>query len=250
MPPHKEIHYFNKLHIKNLLSNSLVSSKARKLIRARIEDNLVAPSLTKLCWDVRYLCLRRNDAWYRALFRSDVNSLSGDISPAYSTLSASLVDKIVAMLPNVRVVFILRNPIDRAWSHAKMDFARFRGMRIDQASHAEVLAHFESEASELRCNYVRTLEIWEERISPDKMFVAFFEEIVQHPNVFLERVVKFLAPECMLNPATALAPVNQTYTADIPPALHRHLIRKYQPLIFKLYAKYKSPILPWIQSLG
>ena len=50
----------------------------------------------------------QNNAEYRGL--------SGDISPAYSTLSDEIIQRVVNYFPNLKVIFLARDPVERAWS--------------------------------------------------------------------------------------------------------------------------------------
>ena len=60
-----------------------------------------------------------NDEWYLSLFAGRVG-ISGDITPTYGLLSEADVDSMKSVIPNVKIIFLLRDPIDRAWSHMRM----------------------------------------------------------------------------------------------------------------------------------
>jgi len=62
-------------------------------------------------------------ARYAALFRHKGGLLSGDITPAYSDLPESTIALLATCLPELRVLFLVREPVERLWSHLSM-FAR------------------------------------------------------------------------------------------------------------------------------
>ena len=56
--------------------------------------------------------------WYETHF-SD-HKVSGEITPAYSTLSKDCVRLVGNYLPLAKIIFIVRNPVDRIWSQIRM----------------------------------------------------------------------------------------------------------------------------------
>lgn len=57
---------------------------------------------------------------YIGFFRGDV-SLVGDFTPAYAGCSTAMLRHMYQMGENVRFVYIMRDPVDRLWSHIRMD---------------------------------------------------------------------------------------------------------------------------------
>ena len=49
---------------------------------------------------------------------------AGEITPAYSLLSDFEVKRAAALLPDARVIIMLRNPIGRAWSQVQLETGR------------------------------------------------------------------------------------------------------------------------------
>jgi hypothetical protein len=54
--------------------------------------------------------------------------LSGDTSPAYSTLNDEIIERVVDRFPELKVIFLARDPVERAWSQLSM------GMRLGTIS--------------------------------------------------------------------------------------------------------------------
>ena len=81
-------------------------------------------------WDLQY---ERGIEWYRPLFTHDKCKCLGEITPAYAMLSKVHIEEIRDINPSLKIIYILRNPIHRAWSSALMALKRAE-MTIDEAS--------------------------------------------------------------------------------------------------------------------
>ena len=151
-------------------------------------------------WDLpcRY---DRGLAWYRSLFPEvSPGVVSGEITPAYAILPPAKIREVHAAFPDLRLVYILRNPVDRAWSSALMALARV-GMRFEEASDAWFLDHFRSLGSLLRGNYAACLEAWLAHYTGEALLVLKFEEILYDPLGLLRRCERHLGVDEILTPA-------------------------------------------------
>src|SRR5690606_23280995 len=82
--------------------------------------------------------------WYRALFSSDPALVEGDVTPAYGILEPTVIRQIHDAFPDLRIIFIMRNPVARAWSSALMALGRAE-MTLQDASEQWFLDHFHSQ---------------------------------------------------------------------------------------------------------
>ena len=88
-------------------------------------------------------------AWYGQLFAPKGSSMTGDITPGYSTLQDELVSDIARAFPNLRIVFLIRDPVERFWSQLAMRIRHGRAS-FDPEDWAAIEAWAEGIASELR----------------------------------------------------------------------------------------------------
>jgi Sulfotransferase family len=102
MPPVKEFHYFDQLGRVQRAS----SPRRRDEREVRFLENLMKLS-AKPHLDLAN-CAR--------LFELKGALLSGDISPNYSTLSDEVIRQITRHFPNLKVIFLARDPVERVWS--------------------------------------------------------------------------------------------------------------------------------------
>lgn len=68
-------------------------------------------------FDLRYWRGRR---WYHSQFRREPGQVSGESSPYY-LFHPRVPARVAADLPEVRVIALLRDPIERAWSHHQLN---------------------------------------------------------------------------------------------------------------------------------
>src|SRR5216110_527965 len=107
MPPIKELHYFDQLG-RPALANPA---------RPRDERDLRFLKSLKSVSAGPHIDLEN----YARLFELKGSLLSGDISPGYSTLSDKIIQRVVGYFPKLKVIFLARDPVERAWSHLSME---------------------------------------------------------------------------------------------------------------------------------
>ena len=197
LPVIKELHYFDKswvFHpsipdVRKRMWYMRTRSLLRRLKRGRPLDD------PEVKWLIRYLFLPRNDRWYGSLFPADPNLIVGEVTPAYAILDANVVARMAALMPRAKIIYILRNPIDRSWSATAMNLEHRRNMHIDLASDDEIWSTWNTNRSVERADYVRHISLWRRHFGEDNMFIGFFDELSADPATFLRRVLDFLGVE-------------------------------------------------------
>jgi hypothetical protein len=209
LPPEKEVHYFDKrLGEEGVAQGTRRRRSDRRPRRTRLERNVVdglrnlSPSALgwhvrnsraqlspwAVWWRLRYFLGRASDDWYTSLFRPGADRVTGDMTPAYAVLTSERVARVRRLIPTARIIFFMRNPIERSWSHAGMHARQGHVHERDEA----IRLHFRSATSLLRTNYIRTLETWSVAFPADQIFVGFLEDIRFHPRELLNRLCFFL----------------------------------------------------------
>lgn len=203
LPPVKELHYFDEKEILETLPLSeLLAYQSYRHHRRwrRISKSIKLQRKTKSLdlatwrWYVRYFFGLRCDAWYASLFKRGLGKKLGDITPAYGPLGAKSVDHIHRLMPEGRVIFLMRNPIQRAWSHFIKNLA-YQKRPLESVPETEFIEHFNSEHSMVRGRYSKIIETWMAHYPKEQFFTAFFEEISDRPEDLLLRIFKFIQVE-------------------------------------------------------
>jgi hypothetical protein len=139
----------------------------------------------------------RNDepdpAWYRALFQQEVapGIRQGEITPAYAFIPRQRIAQIRALYPGLRLIYLIRNPIERAWSSALMALGRAE-MQIDEASDQWFIDHFQSRGSLRRGDYETTIRSWTAIYPREQLLVERYESIGSEPRALLLRIAAHL----------------------------------------------------------
>jgi hypothetical protein len=159
-------------------------------------------------FDVRF---SRGWGWYRSTFPLALNrqAITGEASPYY-LFHPLAPSRIAAALPDVRLIAVLRNPVDRAYS--QYQFERrfgFEGLPLEEALDAEAgrLAGevgrmlrepgYESFAYRhhgylARGRYAEQLERLYELFAPSQVLLLQSEALLADPDPVLRRVWDFL----------------------------------------------------------
>lgn len=236
LPPMKELHYFDELRVEPFFCK-----RYKGLLRGRFRANKAAVragdwAASDFLWDLKFFGLPRSDRWYASLFSQGKRLVTGEVTPAYSMLSAEAVANIKRINPDLKVIFIMRDPIDRSWSQARKDLPRVFNKTIHEIPKEEVTAWFNKHWCALRSDYLRTLENWFAHFPRHQFFFGFFEEIITTPESLLMRIFDFLEVEnsrkYILN--TARDAVNAVEASDITPQYEYELARIYEPKVAQL----------------
>lgn len=192
LPPVKEVHYFDRKGQAEGLSLLWQSKRWRGEALRQTAKALGRLSLVDLWWIRRFFLDARTEEWYRQLFNPGTTQVCGDLTPAYSILNSDAVAEVHALMPEVKILFIMRDPVKRAWSHAIKGLVFDQGIAREQVSDQRFIDHFESDFSRLRGNYIRTLDIWQGFFPEEQLFIAFMEDIVSRPSELIEDICGFL----------------------------------------------------------
>ena len=127
-------------------------------------------------------------AGYRNLFLGIVGRARGEITPSYAMLPLERVAAIRRTFPDLRLIYILRNPLERAWSQAKMELSRSfpTGVPSDFLLQPWFEAQFRSEASLARGDYAACLRNWLTEFPREQLQISTYEELRRAPRDFLE----------------------------------------------------------------
>ena len=121
MPPKKELHYFDRSDrypSPKLPEKSFANGIRRKYYY--LKELLRGKNRQDRGWAYRYMSGSYNDKWYESLFDLAKNgNKCGEITPAYSMLDIGDIRKIYDLVPRAKIIFLMRDPLERAWSQFK-----------------------------------------------------------------------------------------------------------------------------------
>src|SRR5574342_1090135 len=184
MPPIKELHHFDDPSSRRLITCLFANKRhgRKALLRTALRwerRRLKQMSAKRLSWWLRYFFLALSDDWYSGLFSTGSGQIAGEVTPEYARLEAGVVDKIHGLMPRARIIYLLRNPIERAWSQAAMHFSMGDRPGLHTIADGEIKAFLERESVFRNSDYVKNLQVWERVYTPRQIFVGFYEQLVQ-----------------------------------------------------------------------
>lgn len=134
-----------------------------------------------------YHALRRCGMFYRPRVR-------GDFTASYCVLDDAVIDQVMRLQPDIRGIILVRDPLGRAWSHAKKDLVRGR----DQPAGEREMLDFISSPDQLaRADYRGIITRWQRHLAPGHLFVAPYSGIGSNPEELLNAISSFLGIRCL-----------------------------------------------------
>lgn len=144
--------------------------------------------------ELHYFCHfhHRSIRWYSSKFSQADARMRGEITPNYAELPSSLVDEIADLMPDLRLLLMMRDPVDRAWSHAQMNLARQKNRTVESVPKTEYIAHFRSAHSIDSGDYLAIVDRWSARFPEERMWLGTYDDMVERPEQLLASVFDFL----------------------------------------------------------
>ena len=115
-------------------------------------------------------------------------------------LGRDSIARVHDLAPEAKLMFMMRNPIERAWSQLVMRLDKAGKGDAGSARRKRIYRNFESEGSRSRTNYLRTLENWSTFYPEERIFVGFLEDIHFYPEELLGSLYGFLGVDTSFVP--------------------------------------------------
>lgn len=185
---------------------------------------------------------------YFAHFTSP-DSIQGEITPAYAFLPLEIIKKLHHHCPDIRLIYIIRNPIERAWSSAKMALRRAE-MEFHEASDQWFIDHFNSKGSLARGDYETCIRNWRTVFTEEQLLILQFDEIKDSPNKILQKCCHHIRVNTfetdLLSSINTHKPVFSGQKQALNSTLNSHLIELYHPKIKQLETYLQISLSHWL----
>lgn len=240
-PPLKELFFFNEIDAEiptsllgRKMNNHWLNIKWKAVLKKHVPQAVRRGEFAKAKWFLRYLTIPRNlkesslDK-YDQLFPDISGKISGDITPNYSILSEKTVAAIANYYPNCKIIFIMRNPVDRSWSQAKMNLGVLKNRDFREVPSDEIERYLSLDLSnEQHSDYRTTINRWSTHFSEKQLHFAFYDALDQDPVAFYRNVLSFLELEDTYDEQKLRKVVYRGIRMDIPDTFEGLLSVKYQ----------------------
>lgn len=162
-------------------------------------------------------------------------------------LDSSDVELVHNLIPDAKIIYLLRNPIDRLWSAIRFREKRQRKPITDLPTE-HLLQIAESRSVKARSDYVGTLNRWQGIYPSDQIFVGFYDDIKSDPGNTLLKLFEFLEVEVAEEhiPHGVRRRVNSSPERDIPPDFQKTIAANYYDQVKELSRRLGGPTRSWL----
>lgn len=246
LPAVKELHYFDALYSSEAIATRTDAGRAEAALR-NIEHLLQGghspvQKLERIRAAASIGIREPTDEWYGKIFRdAPADSLCGETTPEYALLPSRGVEHIARLKPAVKIIFIMRDPIDRAWSAMRMMQKRTGKAGATARDGAPQGAKFFE-----RADYAGTIDRFREHVPAANFLGMFFDDLEEQPRQFIEKLCEFLGIEFARGKFKGLQKrVHGGEKKDMDAGLYRKLRDELAPAYERLRASNDPIFAKW-----
>ena len=192
--PVKEIHYFAHQHT----SAKYLTDEARlSRLKTYSENVEICRSFSDIQHDLafftQYMNPKIDDTWFKRLFQSGRSVYKAEFSNINAVLPDEGYKNIRSVASTVRVIYVLRDPIARLWSHAKFH-AAVGGMldRFEEFNKDELKTYLLDPVLFSHSRYADNIRHMRQHFSEREFRVFFFEQLITDEGRKIQEIYDFL----------------------------------------------------------
>jgi hypothetical protein len=251
IPPYKELHYFDrdpKYPSPNRLSKTKLVHRlfeARYLRKAywAISSAIKRGDRKELNFYLKWYFSNLSDEWYLSLFRP-YTGITGEITPSYSMLNREDIKRMYNLSPSAKLILMVRNPVDRAWSHFRHTKKGQKDFRIEQTTVDQIIEFLESDDQLQRSDYLQTLDNYSAVFPRDQILIGFYDAIIENPGKLLKEITQFLGVE-EIEEIKSSKVVHKSIELDCPVEVKAYLQEKYHDQIREMAERFGGYFSKW-----
>jgi hypothetical protein len=204
------------------------------------------PSGRDLVWNFNYYMRPYNDRWYGSVFEPKDGKVAGEITPAYSALDRERVAHVHELVPEAKIIFMMRNPIERAWSQTVMSFDKVEKGSFSSVSEEELFKRIGRNSTYKLSNYLRTFENWGAFYPAERFFVGFLEDSHFLPVELLRSMYSFLGVDPSFEPPLTEKKIHARSAGTMPTKVAVHLAHNFREEISRLEERFGGYASFWL----
>lgn len=199
-------------------------------------------------FDMEY---HRGTEWYRQHFPADPDGYEviGEETPSYIRSEAT-PERIADLNPDAKLLFSLRNPVDRAFSHYWHEKSKGK----ISFEFEELFENYDLYENWIRPGmYVDHIERFEEHFDSDQLKLLYFDDLVADDESFIESVYDFVGADPTFRPSILDERVNDARRSFGINAVDKLYYRAVNFVYRNFGESLKRPIRPlheFVQSGG
>ena len=208
--PEKEVHYFYHRYVDNSQLSErrrLENARERYLLRFDPAGANIDRIRQNLHWVSAYLSNPVDDHWYRNLFQMrSHHRYACDFSNLTAHIPAEVWPRVAASCNRLRVLYTMRHPLKRLWSHTKFHLQVTDQLHLlDEWGPREYDAFVRSPFIWDNAEYGRTLRGLRSGLPDDCWMAVFYEDIHTDQRAMLAGIEGFLGVDAQHYPDDVLA---------------------------------------------
>lgn len=190
---------------------------------------------------------------YSNCFQVRGKKVAGDITPSYCLIPEERVEFMHRIMPDVKLIFMLRNPVDRAWSGLLMHFFKRKEMDEQALSEDKMLNYLKKEAVVKRGFYTKSMERFLNFYDKEQLLVLDFDRISSEPEEVLREVFNYIGVSSDLS-EFKFDPSKKVHTRkkdlEMPDAVRSFLEETYKPELEILSKTYPEIASKWLEQIA
>ena len=204
--------------------------------------------------------LRNDLGWYEAHFEpvngSQPKPVRGEISPLYCRLKPWQVNRIAKLLPDLRLIFTLRHPIERVWSQALLEFGFIAGKDVRKISSIDFVRQVERARNRLSSDYGRTIQIWSNAFGRDALHIDLFDRLQDDPQSYVDSILQHIGaatpwtvPANFINTKVHATTSLVRQRRDIPEVIQWYIADRLLESTERLNELLEGKISNWVEDM-
>lgn len=237
LPPIKELHFFDRDEINRYIHHVFKRDASGRFVRHLLRRALISRDAV---WLMKYVFSdRKSPSFYPSLFSPKNGQICGESTPAYGRLGLEAIKQIASLMPNCKVIYLIRNPVERAWSQISMSG---REKKTQMPLSDKDLSPIKRDRMIKGSSSHTTLKYWETCFGSEQIFVGFFEQIKEEPEVLLSSLCSFLNinPSLIDRSDDLYTPKNKGHYNQIPLEVEQRLSKLFLSEIQDLHRRFDN----------
>ena len=244
LPALKELHYFTQIHQPEIKFPRAHRANGAERIRKFLAANPNAPKARERLAEADLLGQAEvDDEWYGSLFAGALpEQMCAEACPSYLHLPKAGIEHLLGLNPSVRLVLFVRDPVDRAWSHIRMNLGRGTVTGVDALlSGSHSIKQYISESE-----YRNSITLWRSLTAPGQLNVFLYDTVGADPASVISRVHELVGLPAPVDFGAVNKKVHEGEQFAFPPELRARLLERLTPQYQFLSAEFPEAVSRWL----
>jgi hypothetical protein len=190
---------------------------------------------------------------YSNCFNIRNKKIAGDITPSYCLIPNEQVEFMHRIMPNAKLIFMLRNPIDRAWSGLLMHFFKRKEISEAALSEEKMIAYLKKEPVLNRGLYSKSIKKFLSYYPMDQLLILDFDRVASEPESLLKEVYEYIGVatdllESKFDPTKKIHA--RTKDLEMPEKVRAFLEDTYRSELELLSKSHPKIAGKWLEKIG